>query len=48
MAKRIIIGVAVNNRPVQFRLDTGADVSLLNEEACNVLGKPELSDGTGR
>ena len=34
MAKRIIIGVAVKDRPVQFRLShTGADATLLNEES---------------
>ena len=48
MAKCIIIGVAVKNHTVQFRLDTGADVSLMNEESWNVLGKQKLSDVTGR
>ena len=47
-AKRFIIGVAVKNRTVQFRLNTGEDVFLLNKESLNDLRKPKLSDVIGR
>ena len=39
----ILVDVSVDRKTLQFRIDTGADVSLLNEESWELLGRPMLT-----
>ena len=43
--KKLFVDVHVNGCLLTFRVDTGADVSLLDEESWNRIGQPELCEG---
>ena len=48
MGKKLIVNLEIERKEVQFRVDTGADVSLLDECSWEKLGKPALSATTDK
>ena len=48
VGKKLIVNLEIERKEVQFRVDTGADVSLLDECSWEKLGKPALSATTDK
>ncbi len=47
-SNKILVHVSIDGKTIQFRIDTGAAVSLLNAQSWECLGSPRLSDAQGR
>ena len=47
-SNKILVHVSIDGKTIQFRIDTGADVSLLNAQSWECLGSPRLSASRGR
>jgi hypothetical protein len=48
VSKHIIVEVTVKNKPVQFRLDTWTDVTVITEKSREEVGNPQSSEVSGR
>ena len=47
-SNKILVHVSIDGKTIQFRIDTGADVSLLNVQSWECLGSPRLLASQGR
>ena len=43
---KILVEANIAGKPLDFHIDTGADVSLVNEQSWNCLGQPKLATTT--